>query len=116
MDEEQTKALGALAEQAFFDSISKATDPLRQAIRAIQMELIALRLATYQLAAMVAERSPDGAALLQSWIQRLILAADTFDLKDENNQALPAELEAEVRAEIRRKFEALSASIVATKG
>jgi hypothetical protein len=64
------------------------------------------------LAAIVAERAPDGPAALQIWLKRLLEGVDQVPLNDEKSQPLPPELEAEIRGEIRKRFEALSAVII----
>jgi hypothetical protein len=70
-----------------------------------------LRLAIYHLGAIVAEHVPDGPAVLQLWLQRLIAATEVVSLNDENDQPLTPELDAQIRAEVRSQFELLSYSI-----
>lgn len=113
MSDEEIKALIASAGKALFEDFTSAVEPIRAATRAIQLEVLALRLATYHLGVIVAERVPDGPALLQLWFQRLIEAINVVSLNDENDQPLPAEVDAQIRAEIRKQFERLSSSIAA---
>jgi len=111
MSDDEIKALITGAGKAIFEDFVSVVEPIRAATRAIQLEVLALRLATYHLAAIVAESAPNGTAMLQLWLQRVIAATNVVSLNDENNQPLPPELDAQIRAEIRKQFEVLSSSI-----
>jgi hypothetical protein len=111
MSDDEIKALITAAAKALFDDFVSVVEPIQAASRAIQLEVLGLRLATFHLAGIVAERVPDGPALLQLWLQRLIAATNSVSLNDENNQPLPPELDAQIRAEIRKQFEDFASRI-----
>lgn len=109
--EEEVKALIASAAQTIFEEIAKGVQPIQEAARAIQLDLIALRLATYQLAAIVASRYPDGQQMIRVWLESTIKLVDTIALNDEGDQTLPAELEEQIRSELRKKLQVLAQSV-----
>jgi hypothetical protein len=111
LGENEIKSLIEVAAQTIFDEVAKGIEPLREATRAIQLDVIALRLATYQLAAVVASRYPDGSAMLRLWLESTIKLVDTVSLNDESSQGLPSEVETEVRSEIRKRLEVLAANV-----
>jgi hypothetical protein len=115
LTEDQIKILIASAGESILEHVAKGVEPLQEAMRGMQLELLALRLATYQLAAIVASRFPDGMMMLRAWLESTIQMVDTVSLNDEKDQALSPELEAQIRAEVKKRLEALTPHIFEQK-
>ena len=109
--EDEVKSLIGAAEDAIFEEMRKRVGPLWEAMRVLELDVLALKLATYQLAAVVAARYPDGQLMIRTWLETTIKMVDSISLNDSSEQMLSPELDAQIRSAIRKKLEDIATTV-----